>query len=62
MTTIELKADEAAILREILQHDHDGLLLELSRADSLAFKEVLRPREALLTKVLQQLGAQSVPD
>ena len=57
--TMDLTSEEAAILREILSRDHDSLLLELSRSDSLEFKEILRPREALVTKVLDQLKSAS---
>lgn len=56
---VDLTSEEAAILREILSRDHDSLLLELSRSDSLEFKEILRPREALVTKVLEQLKSAS---
>ncbi|MGQ0560596.1 MAG: hypothetical protein ACT443_01830 [Gemmatimonadota bacterium] len=59
MSNIELSAAEAAILRDILKHDHNALLLELSRAESLEYKELLRPREAVVTKVLRQLDAYS---
>ena len=55
--TIELTTEEAETLREILQGAHDGLLREMSRAESLEFKKLLRPREALVAKVLEQLGA-----
>lgn len=46
---------EAAILRDLLETAHNNLLLELSRADSLEYKNTLRPREAVLAKVLDQL-------
>lgn len=48
---------EAAILRALLETAHNNLLLELSRADSLEYKNTLRPREAVLAKVLDQLKA-----
>jgi hypothetical protein len=55
--TIELTTAESETLREILHGVHDELLREMSRAESLEFKKLLRPREALVTKVLEQLGA-----
>ncbi|MGQ0814734.1 MAG: hypothetical protein ACT4O1_09755 [Gemmatimonadota bacterium] len=55
MTNIDLTPDEAELLRDILKHDHNALLQELSRAESLEYKTLLRPREAVVTKVLQQL-------
>lgn len=55
--TIELTTGEAETLREILHGAHDELLREMSRAESLEFKKLLRPREAVVAKVLEQLGA-----
>ena len=55
MVNVSLSAEEAEIIREALSDYHDTLLLELSKADSLDFKKMLRGREAVVTKVLQQL-------
>lgn len=57
MTTISLTAEEAEIIREALTSHHHTLLLELSKAASFEFKHSLRAREAVVAKVLEQLGA-----
>jgi hypothetical protein len=57
MISINLSAEEAEVIRSALHSQHDMLLLELSKADNLAFKERLRAREAVVSKVLQQLSA-----
>jgi hypothetical protein len=54
--TIELTPAESETLREILHGVHDELLREMSRAESLEFKKRLRPREALVARILEQLG------
>jgi hypothetical protein len=58
MFSISVTPEEAEILREILKADHDSLLRELSRTDSLQYKDVLRPREALVSRLLEQLTSQ----
>jgi hypothetical protein len=55
MITFSLSPAEAEIIRQALHSYHDTLLLELSKADSLRFKEGLREREAVVAKVLDQL-------
>jgi hypothetical protein len=55
MITFSLSPAEAEIIRQALHSYHDTLLLELSKADSLRFKEGLREREAVVAKVLDQI-------
>jgi hypothetical protein len=55
MFTISLSPEEGEIIREALHSQHNTLLHELSKADSLEFKEGLRRREAVISKVMQQL-------
>ncbi|HEX6559269.1 MAG TPA: hypothetical protein VF021_07395 [Longimicrobiales bacterium] len=56
MITIALTADQAGVIREILSGYHNTLLLELSKADSRDFRDMLRGREAVVADVLAQLA------
>ena len=55
MINISLSPAEGEIISQALHSYHDTLLLELSKADSLRFKEGLREREAVVAKVMQEL-------
>ena len=55
--TIQLSADEASVLREVLQSYHDSLLLEISHSDTREFKDMLRSREAVVSRTLDQLNS-----
>ena len=55
MISISLSPADAEVIAQALQSYHDTLLLELSKADSLRFKEGLREREAIVAQVLDQL-------
>ncbi len=55
MTNISFSPDDAEIIAAALHQYHDTLLLELSKADSLRFKEGLRKREAVVARVLNEL-------
>ena len=57
MKTIQLSADEAIVLREVLQSYHDSLLLEISHSDTREFKNMLRSRETVVTRTLAQLDS-----
>ena len=57
MKTIQLSADEASVLREVLQSYHDSLLLEISHSDTREFKDLLRSRETVVSRTLEQLDA-----
>src|SRR5262245_32114045 len=57
MISISLSQAEAEVISQALHSYHDTLLLELSKADSLRFKEGLREREAVVARVLNQLRA-----
>ncbi|HSL71057.1 MAG TPA: hypothetical protein VK864_12500 [Longimicrobiales bacterium] len=60
MITISLSSEEGEVIRQALHSYHDTLLLELSKADSLDFKEILRAREAVVSKVLSQLSGTGI--
>lgn len=55
--TLRLAASEAELLRDVIENAHRHVLLELSRTDSLEYKDTLRPREAVLAKVLSQIDS-----
>jgi hypothetical protein len=55
--TIQLSADEAIVLREVLQSYHDSLLLEISHSDTREFKDMLRARETVVSHTLEQLNS-----
>lgn len=55
MITISLTPEQATAMREILTGYHNTLLLELSKADSREFRDLLRNREVVVTAVLDQL-------
>ena len=52
MVNITLSPEDAEFIADALHQYHDSLLLELSKADSLRFKEGLREREAVHGVVL----------
>lgn len=55
---IQLDIDEAgvAILREVLDSARSDLKYEISNTDSKDYREQLRVKQALLEKVIEQLG------
>ena len=57
MKTIQLSADEANVLREVLKSYHDSLLLEISHSDTRQFKDMLRSRETVVSRTLEQLDS-----
>lgn len=56
MITVTLTTDQATIIREVLSSYHNTLLLELSKADSREFRDMLRSREAVVADMLAQLA------
>ena len=57
MINISLSPNEAEVISQALHGYHDTLLLELSKADSLRFKEGLRLREAVVAKVMNDINS-----
>ena len=57
MINISLSPSEAEVISQALHGYHDTLLLELSKADSLRFKEGLREREAVVAKVMNDINS-----
>lgn len=53
--TLALTDTEAQLIHEVLTSYHHTLLLELSKADRLRFKEMLRAREAVVSALLGRL-------
>lgn len=59
MLTLALNEIEAQVMREVLQSYRNTLMMELSKADRMRFKEMLRAREAVVSDVLNRF--QEVP-
>ena len=55
MARIELTADEAAKLSEVLQSYLSDLRMEIADTESLDFREDLKKTEALLNRILERL-------
>ena len=56
MAMIQLKAEEAALLREILSNALSDLRMEVANTDSMDFRERLKAKERYLQRLLEQLG------
>jgi len=48
--------EEYALMAEILQERHTALLREISRTDHFEFKQMLKKRNAVLERLLENLG------
>ena len=59
MLTLALNEIEAQVMREVLQSYRNTLMMELSKADRMRFKEMLRARETVVSDVLSRF--QEVP-
>jgi hypothetical protein len=55
MVHISMKFDDAAVLREILETQLLELRRELWHTDTRAFKELLKEREQVLARIVEQL-------
>jgi hypothetical protein len=56
MKTLKLTAEEAEVLREVLQHGRDQIDIEVFRTDTHDFKELLKHRRELLDQMLARLA------
>lgn len=61
MPTLALTETETQVVREVLTSYHHTLLLELSKAKHLQFREMLRAREAVVAGLLARLTPVSAP-
>lgn len=55
---INLTADEAVMLREILNHYLSDLRMEVADTDAMDFREKLKQEEGFINRVLQQLDGE----
>jgi hypothetical protein len=55
--TIELTAEELALLRELLESAQKDLHVEIRRTETSAVKEEMRGRDALISSLLERTGA-----
>ena len=56
MVELELSAEEVTTLREVLDSAHSDLGYEINNTDSHDYRAKLRSKQALLGRVLAQLG------
>jgi hypothetical protein len=56
MLHLDLTPDEVAILEDLLTNDLSDLRMEIAHTDRLDYRERLKVRKAVLTKVLEVLG------
>ncbi len=61
MAVLEVTGEEAQLLESALHAYHDTLLLEIAHADTRAFRDALRRREAVAHGLLQRLRTE-VPE
>jgi len=54
---LRLTEPEVKLLREILDADLSGLLMEIARTDNRAMREGLKKRQDLLKEILDRLGS-----
>jgi len=57
MIRIELEADAAKVLHEVLSNDLAELGYEIANTDSHDYREKLREKQELLQRVVAELGA-----
>ena len=56
MANLELTAEEALLLKEILQSDLGDLRMEIADTDLQSFREKLRKNEELIKRMIDRLG------
>lgn len=56
MLQLDLTLDEIAILDDVLTNDLSDLRMEIAHTDRLDYRDRLRTRKAVLTKVLDAIG------
>lgn len=57
MVILEMSAEEASIMKEVLQSDLSTLHMEISRADHRGFRDKLKKRVVLVNEMLHRLDA-----
>lgn len=61
MQTIELTAEEADMLRDVISHVIGDMNVEVFRTDTHDFKEMLKHRREVLERILVRLAPEQVP-
>lgn len=59
MIRMELTAEEAEMLQESLESYFSDLRMEIAGTESMAFREILKKKEAFLLRIIQQLKPDS---
>ncbi len=57
MIELDLTREECRVLLETLESDLSDLRMEIADTDSLDFRDMLKDRKAVLTKVIEALQA-----
>jgi hypothetical protein len=57
MMNMEFSQEEVEVLREMLRRGGDGLDVEISRTDSIEFKQMLIKRREIMEQIAQKLSA-----
>jgi hypothetical protein len=58
MVSLTLSAQEAAVLRDVLEQQHNTLLMEIAKADAREYRHSLQEREAVVRRITEQLEDQ----
>ena len=55
MISLNLSAEEAQVLRDMLEQQHTSLLLEIAKTDTREYRSALQEREDVLRRITDQL-------
>ena len=53
--SLNLSAQEAEVLRDLLEQQHTSLLLEIAKTDAREFRSALQEREEVVRRISDQL-------
>ncbi len=61
MISLSLSAEEAEVLRDLLEQQHTSLLMEIAKTDAREFRSALQEREEVVRRISDQLdGSETV--
>ena len=55
MISLNLSPREAEVLRDVLQQQHNTLLMEIAKTDTREYRDSLQEREAVVRHISEQL-------
>ena len=53
--SLNLSAEEAQVLRDMLEQQHTSLLMEIAKTDTREYRSALQEREDVLRRITDQL-------